>query len=678
VLVFAAGAGATGYPGVSAHIEWAEKEYVVQGERQTAHVRCESGADEPLYECYDSNDVTFAPAGETALGEVELETAQTGTQTLTLTAQDFPGSTASQTITYDVVTAPSVQTELVGYDSLPIPQGEFAPATFTCSEGEGGPGIESCEVVGGSGSSELTPDLWIADVELETAQPGEHELTVQTKSKDGLTASATVHYTVAEAPIARIESPEEGQTYIQGEATVTEFACEDGTGGSGIESCEDSNGVAGSGRLEGSLDTEELGEHEYSVTARSSDGQTSTAHIKYKVIALVAEAHIASPGSGEIYSLNQSVTAYFYCNVNVCDDSNGKQFNSAGSDELNTTQVGEHEFTVMAETDRGEKASATIKYTVVGPPTGAIQAPSAVTPTSATLNATVNPEGKNVTACTFEYGRHSTQLSSVPCSALPGSGTSAVAVSAGATGLKPGTGYFVRISVASEGGKSTPPFTYFKTPIPSPTIEPVSAVTPTTTTFNASVNPEGKNVTACTFEYGPHSSQLSSIPCSALPGSGTSLVSVSATATGLSTGSGYFVRISIKSEGASAATPEGGSARSSFTYFKTAIPAPTIQPASALTPTTATFNASVNPEGRKVTSCTFEYGPHTTGFSNIPCTTLPGSGTSPVSVSAMATTGLRPGTGYFVRISIKSEGASAATPEGGNATSPLQYFKTLL
>jgi hypothetical protein len=68
-----------------------------------------------------------------------------------------------------------------------------------------------------------------------------------------------------------------------------------------------------------------------------------------------------------------------------------------------------------------------------------------LTSTSATLNAYVNPEGSEVTECHFEYGRFPSLEASVPCSALPGAGSSPVKVSAVATGLTNGANYVVRL-----------------------------------------------------------------------------------------------------------------------------------------------------------------------------------------------------------------------------------------
>ncbi len=63
-------------------------------------------------------------------------------------------------------------------------------------------------------------------------------------------------------------------------------------------------------------------------------------------------------------------------------------------------------------------------------PDGRDRAASSITQTTANLSATVNPNGGEVSDCKFEYGTTTAYGSSAPCSFLPGSGRSAVAVSA--------------------------------------------------------------------------------------------------------------------------------------------------------------------------------------------------------------------------------------------------------
>jgi hypothetical protein len=88
---------------------------------------------------------------------------------------------------------------------------------------------------------------------------------------------------------------------------------------------------------------------------------------------------------------------------------------------------------------------------------------------------------------------------------------------------------------------------------------------------------------------------------------------------------------------------------------------------SLTTQTTATLSGRVNPDGQTVTKCKFEYGTSTSYGSSAPCKTLPGSGTSPVEVSAKIT-GLTPNTEYHFRFTATN---AAGTSKGADVT-----FKT--
>jgi hypothetical protein len=84
----------------------------------------------------------------------------------------------------------------------------------------------------------------------------------------------------------------------------------------------------------------------------------------------------------------------------------------------------------------------------------ATQAATAVGQTGGTLNATVDPNGAEVSKCEFEYGETTAYGKTASCASLPGSGSSPVAVSAALTGLAASTTYHFRIVATNAGGTS--------------------------------------------------------------------------------------------------------------------------------------------------------------------------------------------------------------------------------
>ncbi len=195
----------------------------------------------------------------------------------------------------------------------------------------------------------------------------------QASALDG-TVTQTVVVTVYGPPAAQITAPAGGQTYPIGQTVATAFACSDPRG-PGIAHCQDSTGGSGSA---GSLDTGTPGQHTYTVTATSQDGQTATARITYVVAARPA-ARIASPGNGQTYALNQLVPTSFQCSegaggpgIRSCDDSNGA---SRGSGRLSTAGLGPHTYSATATSLDGQTDTVVIHYTVAGAPTASVASP---------------------------------------------------------------------------------------------------------------------------------------------------------------------------------------------------------------------------------------------------------------------------------------------------------------
>jgi len=110
------------------------------------------------------------------------------------------------------------------------------------------------------------------------------------------------------------------------------------------------------------------------------------------------------------------------------------------------------------------------------------------------------------------------------------------------------------------GPPSTPPGGGVNAPELGPAT--VSTRTSSSATVTASVNPRGGEVGECVVEYGPTKAYLHSAPCAPAPGSGTSLVPVSAVLEGLGATTTYHFRLVARNA--------GGTATSLDHTFKTA------------------------------------------------------------------------------------------------------------
>jgi sugar lactone lactonase YvrE len=196
---------------------------------------------------------------------------------------------------------------------------------------------------------------------------------------------------------------------------------------------------------------------------------------------------------------------------------------------------------------------------------------SAVTTNAAQPNGEVNPKGREIAECGFQYGETKSYGKTAPCApSAIGSGTSPVAVHADVSALTGGHTYHYRLRVINSAGEEVfsedQPFSTTTTAV----IEEVatSEIGPTSALVTAKINPKGLSTT-CVIEYGTSLSYGTTLPCEpAALGSGTSGVLISGHLTGLTPDVTYHWRVVASDvNGSIPATVEGPD--STFVFLST-------------------------------------------------------------------------------------------------------------
>jgi hypothetical protein len=290
--------------------------------------------------------------------------------------------------------------------------------------------------------------------------------------------------------------------------------------------------------------------------------------------------------------------------------------------------------------------------------------------TAAVVTATVEPNGAE-THCEFEYGTSEGSLNkTAPCAFAPGERPIKVREYAQLGSLTQTTTYYFRIKAENINGPKTGKIHEFDT-LPNKPLantEEAIEVKHTSATLTGYVTPKESEVTGCYFSWGTSpGSETNTATCepSTIAAGGEPSIAKYVTAkipSGLAEKTTYYFRLH--------ATNEFGEDKGGNNNFTTQPSAP--NPGQLLTSkverTTATLHGIVIPDGAKVETCTFEYGPpeepETPLEKSIPCESLPkgeGEAKEPVSVNL---TGLNEATTYGYRLVAKN---SLGTGRSGNA-----------
>jgi len=309
---------------------------------------------------YSCQDDPNGPGIQSCAGPVAngaaIDTSTPGNFSLKVTATSKDTLTGSKTVSYTVAGPPSVTSTTPPGGGGHYFQGQRVIASYSCTDGAFGPGIDSC-----------TDDHSIGNGNpIDTSTPGRFTLKLTATSKDGQSTAKTLTYTVAGPPAAAITTPADSAHYIERQRVTASYSCIDSAFGPGIASCTDDNRI-GNGNP---IDTSTLGQHSFTVTGTSKDGLTTTVTHHYTVLAIGAPtAKITSPADNRTFTHGHHAATRFSCaegtggpGIKSCTDSNGAR-GAAG--QLDTSHIGTFAYTVRATSGDGLTATMTIHYNVV-------------------------------------------------------------------------------------------------------------------------------------------------------------------------------------------------------------------------------------------------------------------------------------------------------------------------
>jgi hypothetical protein len=206
-------------------------------------------------------------------------------------------------------------------------------------------------------------------------------------------------------------------------------------------------------------------------------------------------------------------------------------------------------------TNGTQTSTTTLTVTYSQAPTVTLLAPTSVTGTGATLNATINANGQNTSNIYLEISTSATfasDTSTVTATPSTATGTSNTSVSAAVTGLVFQTTYYVRAFATNATGTMTSLTYSFTTPAaPFVATSAASDTSTTGVTLNGSVvgnGDVGGTSTTVVFQYSLNADMSSPIEVSpasngTITGGDTTTIAVSKALTGLEAGNTYYFRL---------------------------------------------------------------------------------------------------------------------------------------
>jgi hypothetical protein len=312
-------------------------------------------------------------------------------------------------------------------------------------------------------------------------------------------------------------------------------------------------------------------------------------------------------------------------------------------------------FQAVAQNSAGTVQGWALSFaTTTSPPTASTSAATSIGGSGATLPGSVNPNGAD-THVWFLYSTNSSMSGALSTSSQDiGSGTAAVPVSAGITGLTANTSYYFQVVAQNSAGVVQGVVLNFATTgVTPPTVSTsaATAITDSGATVGGHANPNGTD-TRVWFLYSTDSSMSGALSTPPVDiGSAAFAFQVTAAITGLNGATPYYFQI--------VAENSVGTIQGSVLSFATTPPPPvaTTMAATPIAYSSATLRGSVDPNGTD-TLVWFLYSTNAsmTGALSTPSQDI-GSGTVPAPLSANLA-GLAANTPYYFQIVAQNGGGS--------------------
>jgi lysophospholipase L1-like esterase len=248
-------------------------------------------------------------------------------------------------------TAPQVHA-VTPADGATFVQNEQIEASFGCTDA-GGSGVATCEGTVDDGET------------IDTSTVGTKSFTFVAVDGAGNETTAVRSYEVIDVtpPEIDLRNPAADATFEHREIDPADYSCTDEPGGSGLATCE---GTVPDGDP---VPTDDLGDHDFTVDATDNAGNEASLTRTYTVIDVTPpEIELTTPADGAEFEHREEVLAAFSCTDEEGGSGIAEGYCEGTADDgepIDTSTLGEHEFTVTATDRAGNMSDVTHTYTVI-------------------------------------------------------------------------------------------------------------------------------------------------------------------------------------------------------------------------------------------------------------------------------------------------------------------------